>query len=78
MSTETEHEESGQIVACAIARDIEAFDLLIEDMEAEFGENWGALTFDAAASAHTQPKLIINSAAIIAATDPIKSLNTCK
>ncbi len=53
MSTETEHEESGQIIACAVARDIEAFDLLIEDMETEFGENWGALTFDAAASALT-------------------------
>jgi pilus assembly protein CpaE len=53
MSTETENEGSNQIVACAIARDIEAFDLLIEDMETEFGEDWGALTFDAAATALT-------------------------
>lgn len=53
MSAETETEGTGQVVACAVARDIEAFDLLIEDMEAEFGENWGALTFDAAASALT-------------------------
>ena len=41
-------ETENRVVACAIARDIDAFDLLIEDMEAEFGENWGALTFDAA------------------------------
>ncbi len=53
MSAETENEETGPIVACAIARDIEAFDLLIEDMEAEFGEDWGALTFEAAATALT-------------------------
>lgn len=53
MSAESENEDTGQVVACAIARDIEAFDLLIEDMETEFGENWGALTFDAAAAALT-------------------------
>lgn len=41
-------ETENRVVACAIARDIDAFDLLIEDMEAEFGENWGALTYDAA------------------------------
>lgn len=43
-------EEQMKVVACAIARDIDAFDLLIEDMEAEFGEAWGALTFGAAPS----------------------------
>lgn len=53
MSAETENEGTSQIVACAVARDIEAFDLLTEDMETEFGEDWGALTFDAAASALT-------------------------
>ena len=53
MSTKAETEETGQIVACAVARDIENFDLLIEDMEAEFGENWGALTFEAAGAALT-------------------------
>ncbi len=53
MSAETENDGPSQIVACAIARDIEAFDLLIEDMETEFGENWGALTFETAASALT-------------------------
>lgn len=37
-------EEAG-IDACAIARDMQAFDLLIEDMEAELGERWGGLNF---------------------------------
>jgi len=37
-------EEAG-IDACAIARDVQAFDLLIDDMEAELGERWGGLDF---------------------------------
>jgi len=37
-------EEVG-ISACAIARDVQAFDLLIEDMETELGEQWGGLNF---------------------------------
>ncbi len=37
-------EEVG-IDACAIARDVQAFDLLIEDMETELGERWGGLNF---------------------------------
>ena len=37
-------EEAG-IDACAIARDVQAFDLLIEDMETELGERWGGLDF---------------------------------
>ena len=46
MSVENDREEAGAIKACAIARQIEDFDLLIEDMETELGENWGGLTFD--------------------------------
>ena len=38
--------EPAEITACTIARDVQNFDLLIEDMEAECGENWGDLTFD--------------------------------
>ncbi len=34
------------ITACAIARDVQSFDLLIEDMEAELGEHWGGLDFN--------------------------------
>lgn len=31
--------------AVTVARDVQAFDLLIEDMEAELGEAWGDLDF---------------------------------
>jgi pilus assembly protein CpaE len=37
--------ESTSIVACTISRDVSNFDLLIEDMEGELGENWGDLSF---------------------------------
>ncbi len=46
MSGEDNNEVSGVVRACAIARSIEDFDLLIEDMETEFGESWGGLTFE--------------------------------
>lgn len=46
MSGDDNNENSGVVRACAIARNIEDFDLLIEDMEVEFGENWGGLTFE--------------------------------
>lgn len=38
--------ETAVIEACAIARDVQSFDLLIEDMEVEMGERWGGLNFD--------------------------------
>ncbi|MEF3046323.1 AAA family ATPase [Pseudotabrizicola sp. L79] len=34
------------IVACTISRDVQNFDLLIDDMENELGESWGDLSFD--------------------------------
>ncbi len=34
------------ILACTISRDVQNFDLLIDDMEHELGENWGDLGFD--------------------------------
>jgi pilus assembly protein CpaE len=37
--------ELAPIIACTISRDVQNFDLLIEDMEAELGESWGDLTF---------------------------------
>jgi hypothetical protein len=37
--------EPAPIVACTISRDVQNFDLLIEDMETECGESWGDLTF---------------------------------
>ncbi|MCH8465314.1 MAG: AAA family ATPase [Roseinatronobacter sp.] len=44
MSSITE-DQSQQIRACTVARSIEDFDLLIEDMEMIFGTAWGNLTF---------------------------------
>lgn len=38
--------EPAPIVACTISRDVQNFDLLIEDMETELGESWGDLSFD--------------------------------
>jgi len=37
--------EEAAITACTVARDVQNFDLLIEDMEAELGENCGDLNF---------------------------------
>lgn len=37
--------EAAPVVACTISRDVQNFDLLIEDMEAECGEAWGDLSF---------------------------------
>ena len=34
------------ILACTISRDVQNFDMLIDDMEQELGENWGDLGFD--------------------------------
>ncbi|MDJ0628639.1 MAG: AAA family ATPase [Rhodobacter sp.] len=43
------------IQACTVARDVQKFDLLIEDMETELGENWGDLNFADARVFFTQP-----------------------
>ena len=43
------------IVACTISRDVQNFDLLIEDMEAALGENWGDLNFGDALAFLEQP-----------------------
>ena len=47
--------EPAPILACTISRDVSNFDLLIEDMEAELGENWGDLTFSDALVFLNQP-----------------------
>ncbi|QEE36382.1 AAA family ATPase [Octadecabacter sp. SW4] len=44
------------IVACTISRDVQIFDLLIEDMEATLGENWGDLGFGDALAFLEQPE----------------------
>jgi len=44
-----------QIVACTISRDVQNFDLLIEDMEAALGDAWGDLSFEDASAFLGQP-----------------------
>jgi len=47
--------EPAPIVACTISRDVQNFDLLIEDMETELGETWGDLSLDDAGAFFEQP-----------------------
>ena len=44
------------LVACTISRDVQNFDLLIEDMETELGEAWGDLSFEDARHFFRQPE----------------------
>ena len=44
------------ILACTVARDVQKFDLLIEDMETELGEAWGDLSFEDARAFFSQPE----------------------
>ncbi|WP_418595367.1 AAA family ATPase [Ponticoccus sp. (in: a-proteobacteria)] len=53
--TDTEA-EAPPIVACTISRDVQNFDLLIEDMETLLGEAWGDLGFEEAAAFFHQPE----------------------
>lgn len=48
--------EAPQIVACTVSRDVQNFDLLIEDMEGALGECWGDLSFAEALSFLGQPE----------------------
>lgn len=45
MSSTMPPPETAPIVACTVSRDVQNFDLLIEDMEAIMGEAWGDLGF---------------------------------
>ena len=49
-------EEPAPIVACTISRDVQNFDLLIEDMESILGESWGDLGFNEALPFLHQPE----------------------
>ena len=55
-SIRLEQPESSPIVACTISRDVQNFDLLIEDMETALGENWGDLGFAEALAFLKQPE----------------------
>jgi len=56
MSDEQTQTESSQITACTISRDVQEFDLLIEDMETVLGESWGDLGFAEALAFFNQPE----------------------
>ncbi len=55
-STAVLQPEPAPIVACTISRDVQNFDLLIDDMETELGENWGDLSFVDAKAFLQQPE----------------------
>jgi pilus assembly protein CpaE len=55
MSSAVLQHEPQPIVACTVSRDVQIFDLLIEDMEAALGEQWGDLSFDDALPFLAQP-----------------------
>lgn len=50
------HPEPAPILACTISRDVQNFEMLIDDMEEELGENWGDLGFDDALIFLGQPE----------------------
>tara|TARA_R110002074_G_scaffold12577_1_gene45958 strand:+ start:2445 stop:3680 length:1236 start_codon:yes stop_codon:yes gene_type:complete len=56
MSSSMPQPESAPIVACTISRDVQNFDLLIEDMEDSLGESWGDLGFAEALAFFGQPE----------------------
>jgi len=56
MSSEKPQTEANAIVACTISRDVQNFDLLIEDMETTMGESWGDLGFAEALAFFSQPE----------------------
>ncbi|MCA2013074.1 AAA family ATPase [Pararhodobacter sp. CCB-MM2] len=49
------NKHTAPIRACTVSRDVQNFDLLIEDMELELGESWGDLTFPSALKFLDQP-----------------------
>ncbi len=54
-SKATVHSDPAPILACTISRDVQRFDLLIDDMEQELGEAWGDLNFEDALVFLKQP-----------------------
>ena len=56
MSSNMPQPEAAPIVACTISRDVQNFDLLIEDMESALGESWGDLGFAEALAFFSQPE----------------------
>ncbi|MCB1410590.1 MAG: AAA family ATPase [Rhodobacter sp.] len=55
MSSAVATKQNAPIRACTVSRDVQNFDLLIEDMEMELGESWGDLSFPSALKFLDQP-----------------------
>ena len=55
-SSTSPQNETASIVACTVSRDVQVFDLLIEDMENALGESWGDLGFSEALAFLDQPE----------------------
>jgi pilus assembly protein CpaE len=56
MSSMMPQPETPPILACTVSRDVQNFDLLIEDMETALGESWGDLGFAEALAFFGQPE----------------------
>ena len=56
MSSTMPTPQNAALVACTISRDVQNFDLLIEDMEQVLGEAWGDLGFAEALAFFSQPE----------------------
>ena len=56
MSSGMPQPETNPIIACTVSRDVQNFDLLIEDMEAALGESWGDLGFAETLAFFGQPE----------------------
>ena len=56
MSSVMPQPQAAPIVACTVSRDVQNFDLLIEDMEETLGESWGDLGFAEALAFFGQPE----------------------
>lgn len=56
MSSGMPQPEQTPILACTVSRDVQNFDLLIEDMETALGESWGDLGFTEAMAFFSQPE----------------------
>ncbi|SHE87314.1 pilus assembly protein CpaE [Ruegeria intermedia] len=56
MTSATPQNDDTAILACTISRDVQNFDLLIEDMETALGERWGDLGFAEALAFFNQPE----------------------
>ncbi|MGB5863519.1 MAG: AAA family ATPase [Sulfitobacter sp.] len=56
MSSVMPQQDQDAILACTVSRDVQNFDLLIEDMESAMGTSWGDLGFAEALAFFNQPE----------------------